>query len=701
MTKNISIVIGWILIAVILLSALYLSITSITDINISSLAAPISILIIAAVLVFFMLRTRKISKISKVLQDALNSDNILENLRQTSLQPIVEQYEASFNIDVDGKKKSNIPASEFFNAESICSYSDINLRLLDTGSGTLVGLGLLGTFLGLTIGISGFDSSNSENIQSSIQGLLSGMGTAFITSLVGMGFSIIYLSFFDKPLRNQFTQLTQQLINKLDADCYIDDIALMQLNQQEMMNAMLAKVTETISAETASTNEALSKLAGMLTYDTEDGHTSTVGTAIREVLSENQQQSKALKSFSTDLAIELNNGFDTVLDNQLRDKIIPLMNNVDTTTKAIIDHIDSMAASVANPATDMMEKIVDELKTTMANVVDEFRQNVSQSATAELEKLAVSLSSATQAMGTFPQEMDNISRTLQTTITEIKQAITDISQTSAQSNSSAMQQMQEQIAYATTAISNSITEVKHVMSEITNSSQLSSNEIVSRITEASERMSKFMETSISQVAANLKASVQSISDDVASKQEDLLVLQESTTAETKKLLEIFNAGLERMGQINEAVNGTISQFQEAQGQIVGSTAHLQSITSSMKSASTELLDSQRKYASQIEKIQSSSTDNIDRITELLTETDELGKEHAEQYAVIREALSGIFAQLQNGLKEYSRTVQASTRDYLEKFTQSLTNTTDALKTTIQQQNDVVEMLSDAINAHRK
>lgn len=121
----------------------------------------------------------------------------------------------------------------------------------------------------------------------------------------------------------------------------------------------------------------------------------------------------------------------------------------------------------------------------------------------------------------------------------------------------------------------------------------------------------------------------------------------------------------------------------------------------MKSASTELLDSQRKYASQIEKIQSSNTDNIDRIAELLTETDQLGKEHAEQYAVIREALAGIFAQLQNGLKEYSRTVQATTRDYLEKYSQSLTKTTDALQSTIQQQNDVVEMLLEAINAHRK
>lgn len=51
--------------------------------------------------------------------------------------------------------------------------------MLDTGSSTLVGLGLLGTFLGLTLGISDFDSSNTNRINESIQGLLDGMDTAF------------------------------------------------------------------------------------------------------------------------------------------------------------------------------------------------------------------------------------------------------------------------------------------------------------------------------------------------------------------------------------------------------------------------------------------------------------------------------------------------------------------------------------------
>ena len=39
--------------------------------------------------------------------------------------------------------------------------------------------------------------------------------------------------------------------------------------------------------------------------------------------------------------------------------------------------------------------------------------------------------------------------------------------------------------------------------------------------------------------------------------------------------------------------------------------------------------------------------------------------------------------------------------YLEQYSTSLTNTTDALSSTIQQQNEVVEMLVESLNANKK
>ena len=398
----------------------------------------ISLLIIIGVFAYFMIQDFKLRKEEKIINGANNSQYPLDELSRTPISDIVSSYMNTVNIDIFGRKMTNIPSSEFFNIEKISPRFSLNLRMIETASGTLVGLGLLGTFLGLTVGIINFDSSNSDNIQESIQGLLGGMGTAFSTSLFGMLFSIIF-TFVDKRWRNQLSKGLLRLTDNLDYQLYIDDVQLMKHNQQLLMNSLFTSIQK--------------ELNDKLTYTNIEGSQSTVGNAIREILTENEEQSKALKSFSTDLAMELNNGFDEVLSRQMQQKILPLMENVDATTKAIVEHIDQMAATVASPATDMMESVVSELKNSMSQVIDEFKTGLSGSATAELERLAASLGTATQAMGNFPKDMENISTTLQVTIEEVKNAITEISNTSANSNSAAMKQMQEQITFATTSIS--------------------------------------------------------------------------------------------------------------------------------------------------------------------------------------------------------------------------------------------------------
>lgn len=399
--------------------------------------------------------------------------------------------------------------------------------------------------------------------------------------------------------------------------------------------------------------------------------------------------------------MELNNGFDEVLSRQMQQKILPLMENVDATTKAIVEHIDQMAATVASPATDMMESVVTELKKSMSQVIDEFKSGLSGSATAELERLAISLGTATQAMGNFPKDMENISTTLQVTIEEVKNAITEISNTSANSNSAAMKQMQEQITFATTSISNAITEVKDVMANITQSSQQSSQDIINKLADASDKMGEFLNATIAQISSSVAQSMKNVTDDVTSKQTDLLALQEDTTERTKRLLESFNQGLERLERMNEYVAGTMNMFQQAQGQITGSTAHLQTITSDMKVATEVFNKSQNDYADRMENLQRLSQNNIDSISDLLKNSGELSQDYVDKFDTIRQGLSGIFAQLQKGLSEYSITVQATTQKYLDQYSRSLTETTDALAGTIQQQSEVVEMLVDTLNKNKK
>ena len=657
----------------------------------------VSVVIILIVFGMFVWQAYKVRLLYKLLEKATNSDDTLNALKETKIASIAESYAETICIDITERKQTNTPALEIFSEFSTCSAHKINLRLLDTAAGTLVGLGLLGTFLGLTLGIKDFDSSSTQNIQKSIQLLLSGMGTAFITSLVGMLLSMIY-SFCDKYWRNRLSKHLHVLTKKLDSLYYIDDRTLDDLNEQALAKSIASTMKEVVEHEMRSVVNALNE---KLTYNNESGEATTIANAIREILKENQEQSKALKSFSTDLAIELNNGFDEVLSRQMQQKILPLMENVDATTKAIVEHIDQMASLVSSPATDMIQTVVDELKNSMSEMMKEFSSGLSGSATNELETLAHQLGTAAQSMADFPNNMAHISSTLQVTIEEVKNAVSEISHTSANANSTAMQQMQEQITFATSAISAAIAEVKDVMSGISQSSQEQSNQMVSKLADAAEKMGTFLSGTISTLSSSVQQSVKSITDDVNNKQADLIALQEDTTSQTKKLLETFNTGLDRLEKMNEYITGTMNMFQQAQGQITGSTAHLQTITGDMKLATQLFNKSQADYTVKMEEIQRNSQRGIDAVTELLKNSGELSGDYVEKFEIIRQGLSSIFQQLQSGLTEYSRTVQASTQRYLEQYSTSLTNTTDALSSTIQQQNEVVEMLVESLNAKKK
>lgn len=649
--------------------------------------------VIIIVFLLFCKEEYKLYNIKEAIKKLLNNDNILDSLKETKIAPLAETYSKTINIETHDGKKSNIPASEYINDYSVCKYNKLNLRMLDTAAGTLVGLGLLGTFLGLTLGIKGFDSSNTERINESIQGLLAGMGTAFLTSLLGMTFSILFTA-ADKALRHRLYKDVKELTDKLDSEYYIDDLVLANINQQNIVNQLYKALKNDLQQQAF-------EIANKLTYTNAEGQNVTIGNAIREILTENTKQSKALMSFSTDLAMELNQGFDETLSRQMQQKIVPLMESVDATTKAVVEHIDKMADTVSSPATDMMQNVVDELKQSMQSLLNEFSTGLSGSATSELENLAMQLGTATQAMADFPKNMENISATLQVTIEEVKHAISEISNTSANANSTAMQQMQEQITYATGAISNAITEVKEVMSGISQSSQEQNNQMVSKLADAAEKMGSFLTGTISTLSNSVQQSVKGITDDINNKQTDLIALQEDTTSQTKKLLENFNIGLERLEKMNEYVTGTMNGFKQAQGEITVSTSNLRTISSDMKLATELFNKGQNDYAARLAQLQTASQKGIDQVTEMLKNSGQLSDEYVQKFDLIKQGLGSIFSQLQSGLTEYSRTVKDTTDKYLASYTSILTQTTGALASTIERQNEVTEMLTDTISRYKK
>ena len=77
--------------------------------------------------------------------------------------------------------------------------------------GLMTTLGILGTFVGITIAIYGLDFTSDE-ITDSVTGLLNGMKVAFVTSVLGLLFSFVFRLLFPfKQPRKFFLKSAKQL----------------------------------------------------------------------------------------------------------------------------------------------------------------------------------------------------------------------------------------------------------------------------------------------------------------------------------------------------------------------------------------------------------------------------------------------------------------------------------------------------------
>lgn len=157
----------------------------------------------------------KIFSYAKELTRISNAQDLVAAVKESNLlKPLWTAFEKTLTT-VGDKTYSTIDAAEFFNPQSLTR--GMNMTFWQSYGGIFTGLGILGTFMGLTAGLSGVDmtSGDIEVLKSGIAKLLSGVESAFVTSLVGIGCAILY-SVAHHWLMKNFQGNVRRLADKLD-----------------------------------------------------------------------------------------------------------------------------------------------------------------------------------------------------------------------------------------------------------------------------------------------------------------------------------------------------------------------------------------------------------------------------------------------------------------------------------------------------
>jgi biopolymer transport protein ExbB/TolQ len=298
------------------------------------------LLIIAVFLIYFirvLLLTSKLKKRIKIFTKDFSKHKILKDAYLSSAW---KDYNESF-IDFNDEEKTDDYSYEYFNEKNLMA-SNSNFKLINSIPNILVGLGILGTFVGLTYGISNFNTGSTEQIKSSIQILLSGMGTAFISSIYGMFFSLLF-TFFEKVQINSLYQAIHKLCYNLDRKFKVskNDERLIQVQNQKTL------------------------LDEYFIFTDEQNNKVKPGNILRDIFGESKKQSFALQSFSTDLAEVIEAGFEKILNDPDKGVTYELQN--------LKDEIVNLGSKLQDPASEMTQNVVKELEKSMSTMIEEFK----------------------------------------------------------------------------------------------------------------------------------------------------------------------------------------------------------------------------------------------------------------------------------------------------------------------------------------
>ena len=109
--------------------------------------------------------------------------------------------------------KTNSPTDigDYIGEYEINNYT--HRRLVEMVPDILTSLGILGTFLGLVLGLRGFNPASYEAMSSSVESLIDGIKVAFVTSIYGLSLSLA----FSYWLRGTLTSVSESLDRFLDA----------------------------------------------------------------------------------------------------------------------------------------------------------------------------------------------------------------------------------------------------------------------------------------------------------------------------------------------------------------------------------------------------------------------------------------------------------------------------------------------------
>lgn len=249
----------------------------------------------------------------------------------------------------------------------------------------LTSLGVTGTFLGITLGLAGFNiqdvGQDSSSLITSAVVLLDGMKTAFYTSLAGLGSSVIFMISMQYANRSQNHKIDKvnyqlsQVLKEESATNYLKQ--LVELNHKQDNSDAQQQTAASMLALSQNLSGFMEQLQGVTQSLSGDGMaeriSSSVGQAMKEsvvpVLSEFKNELTIFREIKEDNQQQLLNNLIGTIKEEL---IVPVTEELSKTTEAVTAN-----TQVSGKLNENVAQVLSEVARTV-ETIDSFNQSTMQ-----------------------------------------------------------------------------------------------------------------------------------------------------------------------------------------------------------------------------------------------------------------------------------------------------------------------------------
>ncbi len=620
--------------------------------------------------------TRKISQFERPAQPSILQELKEEFDRETKFAEAWQEFSDSLitrQRDENEKIVYKTEEASFFFSEDRLLVEYMNVRFWNSIPAILVGFGILGTFVGLVWGLIPFsdtDFQQTDDIKTAIEGLLSGVSTAFVTSVWGMVASLVF---------NAVEKLTIGSLNSEISNLHRSLDNLFTLTVQEEIAFQLA---DELEQQTAALKSFSTDLSNVIISAMTDGRQELI-----------QELRKSTEIFSYAITEKLEptlNALNTAISSSEKNVIGAMREGRQEIIPEIQKAPDAFSEAVAKklgPSLDKLNETVEKLRQekeksateAIRELVEEFKKALSGSFTEEIGTLVKELSTVSQSLIDLPTRMENMMEGVQKKIEDICDSLRRVTDDQTKLT-------EETIKGILEGLRSAITELNGAIDSITSKAATESSEMIKQIRDSVNETTDRLKEIFKEGETNISK--------LLDRQNELIEAIDKPISKTKEVLETGNVLLQGVNTTLNNANDMIVIMQAFSDQLKGSVSTLTTAGENLAKAS-ETFNQQN-----VEYLEANRETNK-QIQESLQESRNLLTKFAEEFNIIKSGLQGIFEEIDKGLINYSTTTHDAMGKSLDEFSKHLADAADKLAGSVSALDNSVEELSDMIEQFSK